>query len=57
MKAFLISMFLVLSAVLCAADDYFDWYRVMTDSATPATYCGAVNFLMDMLLELNLFYF
>ncbi|MBQ9366251.1 MAG: hypothetical protein IJT83_00605 [Victivallales bacterium] len=38
MKAFLISMFLVLSAVLCAADDYFDWYRVMTDSATPATY-------------------
>ncbi len=32
-------MLLMQSAVLFAADDdYFDWYRVMTDSATPATF-------------------
>ena len=33
-----LSMFLGVSAVLCAAEDYFDWYRVMTDSATPAAF-------------------
>ena len=38
MKALFVSMLLAASAVLCAAEDYFDWYRVMTDSATPATF-------------------
>ena len=38
MKRLLISTLLAASAVLCAAEDYFDWYRVMTDSATPAAF-------------------
>ena len=35
-KQFLI--LLLLSVALCAAEAYFDWYRVMTDSATPAAF-------------------
>ena len=38
MKKLFVFMHLVLSVALCAADAYFDWYRVMTDSATPAAF-------------------